>query len=329
MIASQTVELALLAFATSVSFPGFGTYKPPVVRGTIPAKRYLYVSDYFGPSYGGHAIWRYPLQADGMPKPDADLTLDGGMQNACCLALDSGGHLFVSDQGTRIVNEFQRGANGDARPIRQLAFGSGYPDNLGVDQLGYLYVEEGFQDAVEVFAPGAHGNDPPIHTIINWNPAAPIGDIVVDGIGRLFVAVLNTGVYVYDDPANEWQEPTYLFQAWLPQGYIPAYYYVTLDEPENQIYASFYPKIQQPWDQDFDHTSFPANGATGSLMFTKGSDCKGGGIISAIISGKYLLGACVGTRSSILVYRKDMTGRQHLLKTIGSFISPGVIRIGP
>ena len=320
MMTRDAIRLAMVLAA----MPLLGSTLPRGFVGprTAPVELHLYVADYMG-----GAIYRFPIDKSGMPDPKPDIILNGSLKYPVGLAVNGQGNVFVTDE-TQTVSEYAVGAHGDAAPIRELT-ASHAAYFLDVDKKGYLYVENGEFNNVAVFAPGARGNDLPLHSIANWNTHSDsIDAIIVDSQGRLFISTL-AGVYIYDDPIGHWQTPSEVFLS-EQQPIGPVGGATAVDEVADVFYASFgYGHLNGPWIRaDYVKQSIkPTNVGPGPFILTE--DCTNGGDFAAAISGDYLLTSCNGDPPSVLVYNKNVFGRQHLVKAIGNFQSPAVIRVGP
>jgi hypothetical protein len=112
------------------------------------------------------------------------------------VAVDSAGHLFVTNAFGDSVTEYAEGAAGNAAPVALIAgpaTGLSGPAGVAVDSAGRLFVTNaGFGgDSVTEYAEGAAGNAAPVATIVGPGtgldgPAA----VAVDSAGHLFVTNL-------------------------------------------------------------------------------------------------------------------------------------------
>ncbi|HEY2473330.1 MAG TPA: hypothetical protein VGI19_00880 [Candidatus Cybelea sp.] len=105
-------------------------------------------------------VAEYPIDG-GIPgaKPDRIVT---GFFAPNALTVDNQGRLYVLDR--RTIKEFAAGADGHARPIREIYAPSFLNiDTLAVDARGYLYV--GQSKRLYVYAPGAHGHAKPVTVV--------------------------------------------------------------------------------------------------------------------------------------------------------------------
>lgn len=153
----------------------------------------------------------------------------------------------------------------------------------------------------------------------------PSLSIAWDGCSSLLLV----GSIFYDEPISHWQTPSELFLS-EPQPIGPLGGAIAVDEAADVFYASFgYGHLNNPWTRaDYVEQSLkPSNVGPGPFILTE--DCTNGGDLAAAISGDYLLTSCNGYPPSVLVCSKNVFGRQYLVKAIGSFQSPGVIRVGP
>ncbi|MGA8533457.1 MAG: hypothetical protein WB615_05060 [Candidatus Tumulicola sp.] len=120
-------------------------------------------------------VYRFPLQANGLPSktPDGELSL--GFRYPSGIAIGPDGDLYVSSSGTAnacrneakcFVEVFAPGASGKATPIRVL-YVPDQPQYIAVDQRGYLDVSllRSGVGLTNVYSPNASGNDQPINQI--------------------------------------------------------------------------------------------------------------------------------------------------------------------
>jgi hypothetical protein len=120
-------------------------------------------------------VYRFPLQANGLPSktPDGELSL--GFRYPSGIAIGPDGDLYVSSSGTAnackneakcFVEVFAPGASGKAAPIRVL-YVPDQPQYIAVDERGYLDVSllRGGGGFTNVYNPNASGNDQPINQI--------------------------------------------------------------------------------------------------------------------------------------------------------------------
>jgi hypothetical protein len=171
---------ALVTAGLSCSGPAGRPVVPPSQTVSAPhvapasATKHLYVIVTTSTQF----VAEYPVR-NGIPDSTPDRTVLGfTAPNA--LIVDSAGHLFVLDLKT--IKEFAPGANGNARPIREIDVPSFLNiDTLAVDKNGYVYV--GQKGHVYVYAPGAHGHARPVAVI---KPVGYPSGLATDSSGDLY-----------------------------------------------------------------------------------------------------------------------------------------------
>jgi hypothetical protein len=151
-------------------------------------------------------------------KPSSVLVVKNGQYypDTFGIAFGPDGYLYVGsyDGPGYTVRVYPPDASGPAIPLRtlnvpfRLAIGYG---GVALDAQDFLYIGGTMcapacvTPTVDVFTPGAHGNEPPIQRIDL--PVQGLGDAVaVDRSGRLFVTVGSSrdspNIFVYDDPTS-------------------------------------------------------------------------------------------------------------------------------
>ncbi|HZY96986.1 MAG TPA: hypothetical protein VFE35_07780 [Candidatus Cybelea sp.] len=172
---------ALVTAGVACSMPAGPPLVPPSQTEAVPrvapargATKHLYVIVTTSTQF----VAEYPIR-HGIPDSTPDRTVSGfTAPNA--LTVDSTGHLFVLDLKT--IKEFAPGANGNAKPIREIRVPSFLNiDTLAVDKNGYAYV--GQKGHVYVYAPGAHGRAKPVAVI---KPDDYPSGLAIDSSGDLY-----------------------------------------------------------------------------------------------------------------------------------------------
>lgn len=186
---------AMASVGCSSSFQQRLTPAGPVAPATTTKHLYVIVTT------KSEFVAEYPI-VNGIPgsKPDRVVT---GFVALNALAVDSSGHLWVLDLKT--IEEFARGANGPAKPIREIEVPSFLNiDTLAVDANGYIYV--GQKGHVYVYAPSARGHAKPI---ANLKPVGyPAG--LTTGASGDFYALTNTEEF---DPYRTFQTHVSVYSA--------------------------------------------------------------------------------------------------------------------
>jgi hypothetical protein len=126
------------------------------------------------------------------------------------MALATDGTLYVGNfEGTAPVEVFRPGATGDEAPIRIIAgpltglgsrANSGQTDGVGVDATGTLYAATTYNQTINIFKPGANGNESP--TIIQGSATEleRPDDVKVAFDGKLFVT--SQGRYLFPEEGS-------------------------------------------------------------------------------------------------------------------------------
>ena len=120
-------------------------------------------------------IYRFPINAAGLPSTKPDGYLDLGFRYPSGIAIGPNGDLYASSSGDAnackderrcFLEVFAPGASGHAKPLRVL-YVPQQPEYIAVDQLGYLDVStlQGQRGVTNVYAPNASGHDKPINEI--------------------------------------------------------------------------------------------------------------------------------------------------------------------
>jgi hypothetical protein len=230
---------------------------------------------------------------------------------------------------------FAPGSSGDAKPIRQLFLGGDTPYGLAINPQGYAFVDDLEANTINVYQPGARGNDPPIHRIAIWEQDNPIQDFVIARSGRLYVRAFDPGISVFNDPINQWQHADGLL---LPQGGYEFSFNsaLALDEVHSQIYINFGPQNPRaPYGKD-DFAVRRLDLAAGKDHWILTRSCQGpsgtqGNDVAAAVSGEYLMFSCAEDFNAVLVYRAHDYGKERLVEAIGLgfFQAVAGIAIGP
>lgn len=145
---------------------------PTVPRAATAKHLYVIVTTAHG------FIAEYPIK-DGIPQAQPDRVVRG-LVAPNALAVDDSGRLYVLDLQT--IKEFAAGAQGRARPIREIDVPSKLNiDTLAVNTAGYIYV--GQSHRVYVYAPGARGHAKPLTML---KPAGYPAGLTFDPSGDLY-----------------------------------------------------------------------------------------------------------------------------------------------
>lgn len=129
-----------------------------------------------------------------------------GLSQPESLWVDSGGNIWVANQGTSSVLEFSSSASGAATPITTI---TGVTDATGlyVDGHNNIWVTGCTYSAItafiDEFAAGSSGAATPTRTIVgsSTNQGCPYG-VAVDGAGYIYEADISDGVNVFSPGAN-------------------------------------------------------------------------------------------------------------------------------
>ena len=191
----QTLTLSRFAISlggAAALLAGCGVLQPVGATGAMPQTSATPLHKTFTPGHLYVAqgadiaalVYRYPLDANGLPSRTPDGRLDLHFRNPGGIAIGPDGDLYVSDSGDAyackkeqlcVVDVFAPQASGHAKPIRTL-YVPQQPQYVAVDQRGYLDVSV-LQDpgTTNVYAPHANGHDNPVNTLTSdgvWALAA-------------------------------------------------------------------------------------------------------------------------------------------------------------
>ena len=154
--------------------PGAGLLTPTLPASRAAGAKHLYVIVTTARGF----IAEYPIK-NGIPQPQPDRVVRG-LTAPNALAVDDSGRLYVLDLQT--IKEFASGAQGHARPIREIDVPSKLNiDTLAVNTAGYIYV--GQSHRVYVYAPGAHGHAKAVAVL---KPAGYPAGLTFDSAGDLY-----------------------------------------------------------------------------------------------------------------------------------------------
>jgi hypothetical protein len=304
------------SFSPNVSSDALARLKGPTVT-----RSHLYVA--LSGFYKASKIYRYPLDANGLPGKTSDGVLILNAQNPGGIAIGSDGDLYVSSLGTPsgcghkcFVEVFASGASGHAKPVRVL-YVPQQPFHVAVDQQGYLDVstlKSGGQ-VTNVYAPNAQGHDTPINQI-----SSDVVNALGASNGIAYIETLTQGV---EGTAEHSKEPGPVNYQYPPGRYVATSSGVAT-EGEN-LYALF--SWYQSAKQSFLATAVYRIDKPAAIRTIIGIGCTAIGSHSNPGAAGYGLAAyknyvyenCIdsgGANGSVLVYNSTENGKQRPVETL-------------
>jgi hypothetical protein len=326
-LATMFWSVALVATLTAGG-PAFRG-RPPAIQAT--KHDHLYVLGGIGMQ---PAIFRYPLNADGLPAALADgLTMLGGtwcyQRCASGFAVDRDGRMHVSVVDGGVVETFNFDQSRPQFPVGTLNTG-GSPDFLRFDEAGRLYVHDADKRSISVYAPGAQGNAKPISVVGPWHANELITDFAVAPSGPLFVLDFAGDVIIYDDPLHGTTQPNAFLGA--QGGYEFQFQYtLALDAKAKRLYVQFTPQcLPGCGSSKLNYAARDLGGGQpdGWLRSNRCYSASDSWVSSSLVADKYLLVDC-SLGGVVYAFRTDRFGKRQPVETIGLGTNAWLMARGP